>query len=522
MPVSVIDRVPLLILWLIAILVIGLSTPDLQPPNVQAQEADNERKWRCPTNIPTPSISASVSDETTTSARISASYTRVSMTHYTVTHSFYWNGGNRSTSRTVTSEGTYTATVSAVFERDGNICERSASASVTVEFEKPPTLEPCGSSDTAPTCVPPTPTPVTPTPTKTKPPTPTPTPVTPTAAPTPPATAAPTATRRPTEHPTLRATSTPLVTPRFTARITYYWGDTLPMALDSVDWRVLELKEMELTVRSDNARVSDYEFRLLTNPEGTGMYLARAGAGCNSPKKRDSDWFGSVPYDFHLIRCGIGQANNTGMTLTLRKVGHGTEYTVSIANNLDMGAHPHNESYFTYRIAFDDLDGIPISDKDKDSAQQGSEWGVGVMNAVSGGFGFTAAQLGHRPDVNIKGYYRTHGTHCETFLSHIAIACVPGTEPIHLTRPQTLWVVFPPRADNNKSFWTAYQHVARTEPNSVYLTQTVAHELGHTIGLGHAEVGLMRDEYDMWVYPHPQPSAHDEIGIRAVQESHKH
>ncbi len=209
MPVSVIDRVPLLILWLIAILVIGLTTPDLQPPNVQAQEADDEREWRCPTNIPTPSISASVSDETTTSARISASYTRVSMTHYTVTHSFYWNDGNRSTSRTVTSEGTYRATVSAVFERDGNICERSASASVTVEFEEPPTLEPCGSSSTAPTCTP-TPTPVTPTPTptlepcgssgtaptcvpptptNTKPPTPTktkpptPTPVTPTPTP---------------------------------------------------------------------------------------------------------------------------------------------------------------------------------------------------------------------------------------------------------------------------------------------------------------------------------------------------
>ncbi len=163
-------------------------------------------RWRCPTNIPTPSITASVSDVTTTSARISASYTRVSMRHYTVTHSFYWNDGNRSTSRTVTSEGTYRATVSAVFERDGNICDRSASASVTVEFEAPPTLEPCGSSSTAPTCIPPTPTKpptptptlepcgssgtaptcVPPTPTPTKSPTPTPVTPTPTPGPNPP------------------------------------------------------------------------------------------------------------------------------------------------------------------------------------------------------------------------------------------------------------------------------------------------------------------------------------------------
>ena len=118
---------------------------------------DVDPKWRCTDSStpPTPSISASISNVTTSSAVISASYDEVTLSGYTVTHSFYWNDGNRSKSRTVNTEGTYTATVDAVVERDGNICSSSARASVTVEFEDPPptpTQEPCDNGGTPPDC----------------------------------------------------------------------------------------------------------------------------------------------------------------------------------------------------------------------------------------------------------------------------------------------------------------------------------------------------------------------------------
>ncbi len=570
MPASWMDCVPCLLLGLVVFLIIGLATPDLYPPPVTAEGDGEWEKWACETP-PRPTISASVSNVTTSSARISATHSTVTMPggHF-LHHSFEWNDGNTSKSRTVTSEGTYTATITVTAERGGEFCDNSNSDSVTVKFKKKPTLEPCGSSDTAPTCQPtpsptpeptqdpcpgtsecqPTPTAEPPTPTA-KPPTPcvacvlTPTPR-PTKTPVPTDTPGPTATPDdgdpdPTDTPrptnTRRPANTPVpllvAPPRFEAAITVLdINSSWTVDMSARRWMMLEQSPATLTLdllneREDrfSHRFTDFKFKLNTNPWNTGMYLIEKGQGCADGFSSETDWLTKKVTGMTLARCALGSYPGGSMVVEAQHKRTGKTYEFDVNGVIPVNWHHKNRAVTYHADWTRDWEIIEIPDLT--TAAESLRIAQTALDATTGGTGFTFADdvgwnvvvRGYRGDKKLPPCRGTENGKRPVGCTKIGLARFPHFNLLDVH------IQFPPRGYfGDVTEWTSSRNEAREDPlTQYYLPMVLVHELLHSAGVGHIPLGMgvMEGGYNNFEgYTSAFPAREDIFGLRAVAAIH--
>ncbi len=324
-------------------------------------------------------------------------------------------------------------------------------------------------------------------------------------------------TPTPTDTPT--HTSTPTPTPlKFDMSIVDTEGrDFISAQETGHSWGVLHAGfiTIELTPENSNFSADDFNIQLNLQSDKTGFYYGYDG-DCTANLATQSPLLPSTSL-FSIVRCAIGKSNNEGFqVLVLPKPGGHAAHLRGVALRTDPIpiAWHRDDRQVTYVANLDTLQGSrPSYIRGVYHYQREAEQAIvdtaGMWNAAAGFRLFDLQSLvpGSVLDVTIVGHWHTRST--QVCVNPNAIACVSrgGSHP-NLGH-QYLRVKFPPAGevkidheDPNKkavSVWTNYIHEARNPRlflTHFYLPQPIAHEWGHTIGLGHARAIAVFDSGD--------------------------
>ena len=260
-----------------------------------------------------------------------------------------------------------------------------------------------------------------------------------------------------------------------------------------IHWRIFDeqLIRVEIETVAQGTVMADYDFRVYTNPAGTGLHTYWGNPDCDSNGLGDTtNWVKGPELHLLLTRCGLGTAVNTGLVITARLSPDGQPFVVTNTRNFMLAAHADGGS-ISYQVNLEPVYGTrPINLDDDyfdkqvfvDSASDGAE----ALNRV------VSQMVSEGTGVPVAPYWDGSGK-CET-LDH-AGACHLGwfndSSLPHYTRSE-IWVRYPPSGyvEDTPTNWTDDFGVIMLDNSGIYrfLPRTLAHEFGHALGLEHLNV----------------------------------
>ena len=280
----------------------------------------------------------------------------------------------------------------------------------------------------------------------------------------------------------------------------------------------------------------DYQFKLDLNTGGTGFNRAMGHSPSCYPNSgpTETEWVIGGRVTPSLIRCGLGQASNSGMTLKGQRIGTNREFTVKTTGSIKQGWHRHDR-HVSYRVDLDTIDGIRPSyvsssfDYRTDTESEIPK-AVETWNNASGR---TLIELSTSlyPDVKVRAYWFTNiGDRCGQTLGSITLGCVRedrGTTTVYPHNGDlTMWIKHPPQGWSYQAGaitqWTTDAGIAgnpQFRQTHFYLPQILEHEFGHTFGLGHPPEGNVMGPYEVR-HPVESLTGDDKHGMREVLRTH--
>ena len=261
------------------------------------------------------------------------------------------------------------------------------------------------------------------------------------------------------------------------------------------EWKVMETVSLRfIPIPTDAPEIFDiydYEFQAVV-PHDTGLQAGSQTCDWSRTTATESPWV-SLPFNWtSVVSCGLG-TGDAKVELRMRKEG-------SAGDGIKAGESgsiqpPWHRKYHTvtYLIDTGSFAGatVDIPAKIKDVGKVWTEANLGI--AFKAYDSSTDAKEPGR-NIKIKGYVTGDAEGCDEPPPYIVKACVirDGTYP-HLTNDQKFYV----RKNLN---WTTDWEYYKDRPTSRhYLPHTLAHEFGHTLGLGHS--GALNDVMSPgWTY----------------------
>ena len=345
----------------------------------------------------------------------------------------------------------------------------------------------------------------------------------------------PTHTHTPTPTPTLTA-SVPVPTmPRLVAEVTL-GGNSVHNGA-ALNWRVFEEQSVIVTIRmadggpAKSESISDYEFRLYTNPSETGLHVYRGSPDCDAGGLGDlTVWVSSPVFQVNMTRCGLGNVSNSGLQVRAKRSRDGTPFTVTDTRNFMQAKHIEGGS-IGYRINLEPIYGTrPETLADDYFSKRALV--VSAAAAAAALNGAVGQILSAGSDVSVAPYWEG-ASKCTTaedpnpngLACHLGYASSRSLP--HYTRGE-IWAKYPPDgyAQNNEpTNWTDDPGVILLDHARVYrfLPDALAHEFGHAFGLAHLNVkGAARL---MWEGTHSRVRTIgigevDKDGLREVTKQH--
>ena len=129
---------------------------------------------------------------------------------------------------------------------------------------------------------------------------------------------------------------------------------------------------------------------------------------------------------------------------------------------------------------------------------------------------FSEVAPGATPSVRIKSVERPIPHELCGAVWVVACATIGSdTAYPHFAKGRDLFVAFPPFSNTE---WVAFEHMLIDPAVHKYLPETMAHELGHVVGLGHLPAhseAIMRAKYDE-INVYKEPTSHDRVGFNSV------
>ena len=210
---------------------------------------------------------------------------------------------------------------------------------------------------------------------------------------------------------------------------------------------------------------------------------------------------------FAAVRCAIGRTTSDGLELRVRRV-RGTEET-TIATHLMLQSW-HRDGSVSYNIDLASFGNIATK------VQHELHQAAAMWNSEKADHFYSVYFGGVVSAVTIVGFSPTHQNACAR---ETVLACVSnsntGSFP-HLGS-QLIRVMFPLASGYQ---WTDDLAMAQMPGTTmIYIRQALAHELGHTIGLGHLPRGHIMGAYYLGE-PLTSLQPDETYGFRKVTEDH--
>ena len=311
----------------------------------------------------------------------------------------------------------------------------------------------------------------------------------------------------------------------------------------SVQWGVFESGNVTISIdaQGSGATTRGYEFRLEPNPNKTGFYVAPTIAECypGAEGAEESDWSTDSRQIIKLVRCRLGDANNTGFAVVARRTGTRERIVAERADKRPIQQAWHQDGgQALYHRDLYYPDGtkpsyVGLGNYKPNVFNDSIDLAAEVINRVSFGEAIREASSESSANVTVRAYWTTQNR-CRTTRDAYGCFGLGGHYP-HIA-PETLWIAVPP----DESFiWKGKEHVTEwTEDESdfsdqlgkrkyFFLPNILAHEFGHSLGLKHLPtlyLNIMSDDTKTKGWPGPKsspgPSRSDMVGFQQVTKDH--
>ncbi len=248
----------------------------------------------------------------------------------------------------------------------------------------------------------------------------------------------------------------------------------------SAQWGVFKSGDVVVSIdaRGSGVTTRGYEFRLEPNPSNTGFYVAPAIAECyiGAEGAEASDWSTDSRQTVKLVRCRLGDANNTGFTVVARRTGtrerivaeRTDKRPIQQAWHQDGGqALYHRDLYYPdgTKPSYVGLGNYKptVFNNSIDRAEE-------VINGVSFGTAIKEAPSESSASVTVRAYWTTQNP-CSTIRD--SYGCFDFSGPYPHIATGTLWIAVPPSetfttstGESGVTEWTEDPNIFKTELTS--------------------------------------------------------
>ena len=314
----------------------------------------------------------------------------------------------------------------------------------------------------------------------------------------------------------------------------------------SVQWGVFESGNVTISIdaQGSGATTRGYEFRLEPNPNKTGFYMAPTIAECypGAEGAEESDWSTDSRQIIKLVRCRLGDANNTGFTVVARRTGTRERIVAERADKRPIQQAWHQDGgQALYHRDLYYPDGtkpsyVGLGNYKPNVFNDSIDLAAEVINRVSFGEAIREASSESSANVTVRAYWTTQNR-CRT--TRDAYGCFELRGPYPHMATGTLWIAVPPSesfttslGDSGVTEWTANPDVyvnELTKRKYFFLPNILAHEFGHSLGLGHLPtlyLNIMSADTKTKGWPvlgsSSGPSRSDMVGFQQVTKDHAH
>ena len=310
----------------------------------------------------------------------------------------------------------------------------------------------------------------------------------------------------PTPTPKPRPTANPA--PPFTATITARNG--ISVTGNTFELGTLQNAWVSMTVTNadphlPNFDLSEWQFSLQTVPNSTGFYVVSSRQYFCDPNnigKDHSEWTDHAVSAVLIIRCDVGDTNNTGFQVRARfRDDHSRNFLIAITGRIEQGWHRDSgELVYDFDLAAPKGNrptNVPVSyySSDlRDRIEESVREGTTILNSYLGRvIGTTGTS-----NVTIKTFWGGSGECVSDGVENMGCYQIDndatGSYP-HLREHEDIWFRPPPGRISVYGHLTFWSNDARdfdspiTKDRYYYLPRVVAHEFGHAFGAFHPHSG---------------------------------